>query len=149
MWPYIIVFSLIFLIVGPIAIFSSIRYYRKHRPESSEPMNHTYWSDCYYYRIPHTKADVWQALSMRNIYDTLEYRFDPENAAITFFSDLEASLVGYNFRIAFPEHPQGHLMTVTRNHSRKGMPYENAVLNKFWKNKVGAEPLPIHQNEAR
>ena len=132
-----IVFTLLLILAFPLAlyiIFKPVMDDKKvrHHIENSDLFNRHY---CFL--LTQNQTDAIRQLSIHNIYDTLEYKFDADQKIIVFFHSGASIQHQISFFI-FENKTYLKVSRVRFLHSKSNIPYK---INKFFMEKIGAVPV--------
>lgn len=131
---YLIGFLAFIAIVASIIIVRSMKF----KKESNSVVNYDTFMKSFMYKIPLTKAELIQQLSLYNAKDKLEYDFDAENMSITFkkYNDK------LDYKVEISEQEQFCIVRLEKAYVSISNTNIPQYINSFMVNKLNAETIP-------
>lgn len=138
-----IVFVILFAVCFPLVLLLIFIPVIRDKKARNGVTNFDTFSKNYSYLLNHSQESVLELLSIKNSKDILDYTFD-SNAMIIRFEDLNATI---DYQLSFYYIDNKTFLKVSRIHlihDRSNIPY---MINRFFIEKIGAEPVDYHYFE--
>lgn len=146
MWIFILVF---FVLILPLILTHNYELYRRHKDNSNGIVNHSANMREFCYWVDKSEEEIRMSLSCHNVPTATKYRFNSAEGIITFFSELPDGYVDIFYGIHTSECEGGTLLEVVQlDHFWEKNKYA-LLQNEFWKQKLGAIPLPYMRTKEK
>ena len=132
-----IVFIILFILAIPLVLFIIFKPVSEDRKIRNNITNFDSFMQHYCFELTCNQSDAISQLSIHNVKDTLEYKFDSNHLTIVFLH-LGASIEHQLSFYVFENKTYLKVSRVKFMHERSNIPL---IINKFFVEKVGATPV--------